>query len=311
MGFVRIGGYPMDLALNEGHTFPGEVTEFPVEQGPDITDHIRDLPEEITLECIVSDTPVGDIASDPTRRIADGTILETSRGTFDTPLPSEDALAKLLELKALRKPLTIETSLGHFESMAFTELEVPRDKGKSLGLFFTAKFKRIVIVTNRRTRVRVKTNLANGGKGKAASGITAPIDDTIVWRHGVPPGAPWKEPNPVETIGVRYTRQHGLSRDEIRAIDRAAPSTPFILYIYGEGPLINTEIAGIPRINLVADLNRDATAKGIAQMKELTAANAAAAVKAKAAAAKRGGKNLPPGVDTSRIKRPPKFPGVL
>src|SRR5690348_607819 len=112
MGLVRINGFPMDLSISEEHSFPGEVTERPVEEGSDFGDHIRDLPEEITLECIVSDLPTGDIANDPTRQPAGA----------DTALPSADALAKLRELKAAKQRVTIETSIGVFESMAFLDL---------------------------------------------------------------------------------------------------------------------------------------------------------------------------------------------
>ena len=94
---IVIDGFPMDLALSEEHRFPGEVTSYPVEQGADISDHIRTLPEEITLECIVSDTPIGEVATDATR----------TSGT----LPAEAALAKLLEIRNRRprRPVPVET----------------------------------------------------------------------------------------------------------------------------------------------------------------------------------------------------------
>src|SRR5688572_9525100 len=122
MGLIRIDGFPMDLSLSEGHTFPGEVTRYPVESGADMSDHILDLPEEVTLECIVSDSPSGDVATDPTRQLgevpADG-LLDPN-----APLPSADALEHLREMKRRRRPVSIETSLGVFVSMACVEIVV-------------------------------------------------------------------------------------------------------------------------------------------------------------------------------------------
>lgn len=173
----------MDLAVSEEHGFPSEVTSHPVEQGPDISDHIRNLPEEITLESIVSDTPIGEVAADPSRQAAGP----------DAPLPSADALQKLREIRAARRPVTVETSLGTFENMALENLTVPRDAQKTGGLFFTATFRRMNLVTNKRTRRRVATPLAGAG-GKAAAQKKAldafKVVETYFWRMGVHAGDP-------------------------------------------------------------------------------------------------------------------------
>lgn len=179
---IRIDGYAMDLAISESFLFPGEVTKFPAEAGPDTSDHIRDLPPEIELECIVSDIPSGEVAGDASR--------QTDPVTGDSPLPSEDALQKLLDMKARRRPVTIETSLGTFTSMACEEIEVTRDKDRNNALFFKAKFCKFVTITNRRERVRVRTDMPTGKpKAKAAPAAELRIDRRIIWRHGDPPGS--------------------------------------------------------------------------------------------------------------------------
>jgi len=254
MGFIRIGGYPMDLALTEAHSFPGESTNFPVEVGADMSDHIRELPNEITLECIVSNTPVGAIASDPSRSPGQG-----PDGTV--PLPAADALARLRELKATLKPVTVETSLGAFAEMAFIDLDVPADKGKSPdnALFFTAKFKRVLFATNRRTKTRVRTAMPTGrSTGKVVVGKAFEIDNAVLWQHGNPPGAPWTPGNKVETVTVTYAKRTGQTKDQriinMRGVD---PGSPAITYNYAEGPLLGEEVVGLPRVDLVADLRRD------------------------------------------------------
>lgn len=285
MSLVRIGGPPplpsylMDLALSEEFSFPGEATKFPVEQGVEFTDHIRELPDEITLECIVSDTPIGVVAGDSTRQPVTG-----PDGTTSTALPSTEALQRMRELKAARQLVRIETTLGVFTSMAFIDLNVPVDKEKSPGrvfdtlgvtqpgaLFFTAKFRKAVLVTNKRTKVRVKTPLAGaGGKGKVKALTVTRVDvlNTIQWRHGVPPGSPWHVPNLVEPISVIYTpaAQQGLSTQDHAALIREAIGIDIVGF--GDQPsgvvkyidAQHQDITGERLRALRADLRRDRAA---------------------------------------------------
>lgn len=250
MSLIRIGGPPplpsylMDLAVSEEFSFPGEATKFPVEKGADFTDHIRELPDEITLECIVSDTPIGIVSSDPTRQPVTG-----PDGTTSTALPSAEALQRMRELKALGQPVRIETTLGVFTSMAFLDLDTTLDKDKSPGrsagspvalpgvlasaatqvqpgaLFFTAKFRKLVLVTNKRTKVRARSSMAGaGGQGKVRAITVTRLDvgHTFQWKHGVPPGSQWHIPNQVEPVTAIYTAADGLTTADRAVLIREA-----------------------------------------------------------------------------------------
>lgn len=150
---VMIDGYVIDVAVSENHEFPSEVTQLPVESGADLTDHVRNRPVVVTLEGVVSDTPIGTVAS----LRAPGS------------LPSEEALAKLREIRARREPVTIVTSLGTYENMALLNLSAPRSSDTGEALRFTATFQQIELKTNERTTVRVeppraKKRLSRGSK---------------------------------------------------------------------------------------------------------------------------------------------------
>lgn len=258
MGLIRIAGYPMDLAMREVHSFPGEATRFKVEDGSDISDHITDLPAEIELECIVSDKPTGEIASDPTRQQAGA----------DVALPSADALARLRELKAARRPVTIETSLGAFAVMAFIHLDVPVDVDKNNALFFTAKFQQLTLVQNRRTKIRVKIpHSATAAQTQSASGKPIPVNRAILWQHGVPPGQPWKPGNPVETVTSSYTPTAGQTHEEIVEFRRGTPASGAITYTDAKGAVI----FGARRAALVADLQRNEAKVQAAEAKDAKA----------------------------------------
>lgn len=145
---VLINGYVIDVTTSEEHTFDSDVTEYPVEQGGDITDNVRPKPIIVTLEGVVSDTPIGAIA---TLRDSQG-----DNGQVDF-LPSEDALATLLAIRDAREPVSITTTLKSFDNMVMTGLSVPRDATTGAALRFSATFQQVIFVTNQRTTVRTAT----------------------------------------------------------------------------------------------------------------------------------------------------------
>jgi len=145
---VTINGYALDASLTERHTFDSEVTEYPVEDGGDVTDNVRPKPIVVEIDGLISDTPIGNMV--------DVRAHETSSPAGDLEfLPSEDALARLIAIRDAREPVTIETSLKLFENMAMTSLEVPRDARTGHALRFTATFQQVILITNERTFVRV------------------------------------------------------------------------------------------------------------------------------------------------------------
>lgn len=184
---VLIAGFAIDAVLNETHTSNSEATEFPVESGADLTDHIRRLPKEVSIEGIVSDTPIGTMAL---LRDLDGGVTDLNG---EPVLPSDQAIAHLERIEERRLPITIQTGLGArkgrsggkvYERMAMTELEIPRDPATGNALRFTAKFRQITIVTNERTTVPTATP---GGSGKRklgtkpVVGTLAPVGSTLVY----------------------------------------------------------------------------------------------------------------------------------
>lgn len=135
---IIIDGYTIDAALSEEHAFDSEVTMFPVESGADITDHVRAQPITVTIEGVVSDTPIG-------------LMRDVRNGT--TTLPSNDALAKLIEIRDAREPITVETTLRVYDNMVMTSLQVPQNSKIGDALRFKAVFTQIHLVTNERTVV--------------------------------------------------------------------------------------------------------------------------------------------------------------
>lgn len=250
---VKIDGFLMDLALSEEIVFPGEVTKYPAETGSDFTDHIRDLPVQITLECIVSDTPVGVVATER------GDVAATFDEGEPIPLPSVEALARLRDMKARRKPVVLETSIGVFDQMACTEITVNTAKDKSIGngkrrgaLFFTAKFEFIVVIENQRVTTRVA--MPTGAKGKTVvEAAMRLVNGIILWRHGSPPGS--SNIVSITRVTVGYSKSAAITAEDAVAAGLVLPDAEFVIYsdIEDGGRLIK----GQKRKDLVADITRD------------------------------------------------------
>lgn len=145
---ASINGYEIDAIVTEDHSFDSDVTDLPVETGADITDNARAKPIMISLDCVVSDTPIG--------RMVDVRNTETADDDAELQfLPSDDAYYRMIAIRNAREPVTLETSLGVFPNMMMTSMVVPRNAQNGEALRFRVTFKEIRLVTNARTTVKV------------------------------------------------------------------------------------------------------------------------------------------------------------
>lgn len=133
-GPLGIDDITIDAVVTETHGHQLQVTEHPVEEGADITDHARVRPDTITLDCAVTDTPRGSEPA-PGRSAA---IYEQLRLLMDT--------AKLV---------TVVTTLRVYESMVLESLSAPRTAKEAGGLRFTATLREIRVVQNKTSIVTV------------------------------------------------------------------------------------------------------------------------------------------------------------
>ncbi len=146
----------IDGAISESHKLSADVTKDRVESGSTFNDNIQNDPIEVTLECLVSDTPLGDMVG----------IRHGQEG-----LPSEAVRAQLKAIRAARQPVSIETAGDVYESMAMGDLEYTYDADTGHALKFSVTFTEFVIISNQRTIVRVATPSIAGKVKKAGPPI--------------------------------------------------------------------------------------------------------------------------------------------
>lgn len=205
---IKINGYPIDAALSEDHDHEADVTEFPVEQGGNVTDHVRIKPAQVTIKGVVSDTPIGAIAT-----IRDASNVTLGDGDVgNAVLPSDEARAFLVATFEAGEEITIETSRKTYENMIMEKLSIPEGGDVGEALMFTASFKQIIIEINKRVVIRAvpigqpKRSRGNAD-GKPAGWIGTDSKGRDVTVNKLGPG-----------VEPKYTRADGseVSADEAR-----------------------------------------------------------------------------------------------
>lgn len=160
----------IDVTLSEEHTFESDITDYPVESGGTISDNIRPKPITVTIEGLVTNTPL-----DPMR---------TQRGDEDQAAKSaQTAFAYLMGVYTKRDTVTLRTSLGTFKKMGLASLTVPRSKEIGDALRFNARFQQIMVVTN--ARVRTATRNTGGKRKLGTKPLTLKDEKLVEWRKGV------------------------------------------------------------------------------------------------------------------------------
>jgi hypothetical protein len=188
-----------DASIKEQHVKQSPPTQFPVENGQMISDHILQRPFQLELTGIISDTPIGGVQSLITEAATTLTAsLKPPAGLTSAQLltgasvavglgaalfsafsgsksPSIAAYAQLLQLQANGLPINVLTSLYLYQNMWIEEISVPRDADTGKAILFTVKLVQLQLVSPNSVNVAVFANpgLAAGlaDLGSASTGI--------------------------------------------------------------------------------------------------------------------------------------------
>ena len=142
----------VDACVKEDHALENATTDHPVEEGYNVTDHSRPQPRRLSLECVVSNSPIG-------------------RST----LSSNDALATWRIFEGLWKNpqrVSVSTSRGLYESMLVEKVTNAVDAKSANALVFTVTLKEIRVVKSRYSRIVVAKDTRAQPKQKAGQQST-------------------------------------------------------------------------------------------------------------------------------------------
>lgn len=187
------GSTVLDASVSEQHTIGAEVTRHQVEKGSDTTDHIRALPQKVSIEGVVTNTPIaaplsasGITASFGAKDFTVGgqkftaQVLQFSE-QFDRVLEVYGDLVRAASFGAL---VTVTTTLHTYQNMAISNFGVPRNAGLGNALRFSIDFSeiRIVETTTVAALPSEKKKIKNGGDkpAKAVDSATEPKKASIL-----------------------------------------------------------------------------------------------------------------------------------
>lgn len=179
----------LDCSMKETHSRESPASEFPIENGDVISDHIIVKPFALEITGIISDSPIGgvgglltEVATSLTSKlvpklgvVALGGAVALLGALSKSKSPSVQAYLQLIKLQESAKPFDVLTSLYRYPTMWIKSLSAPRsvDTGKSLE--FTVQLTQLLLVSPQSVNVSIFANSAlsanRGDLGQQGLGI--------------------------------------------------------------------------------------------------------------------------------------------
>ncbi len=134
---AQVGVVTFDASLEETHVLASEVTEHPVEEGTNISDHIRRLPKTLEINGLVTNHPLFLLPS----LTAPSPIQGDNQRQSDRVKAAYDELERIHDDGEL---ITVVTSLREYTSMAISGMSVIRNNANGNVLNATISLKEVV-----------------------------------------------------------------------------------------------------------------------------------------------------------------------
>lgn len=171
---ARIDTLELDASISEVHEIENEVTEHPVESGFQVTDNVRRKPLRVTIEGLVSNTPVvnGFVRAGQQLQglYAGNSDVDAAR--------AETAFSTLQSIFDTQKIISVYTKLKQYDSMVIEKLRVPRDSKTGDALRFTAVCKEVRIVQAQTVQVSLARGKPRQRTGKKSAATSAQAEQT-------------------------------------------------------------------------------------------------------------------------------------
>jgi hypothetical protein len=125
----------IDAATSQHHERNAEITKHPVEQGADITDHIRPMPNGLNISGVISSIPLG------------------AAGVAPTANRHKEAFDQLDLAISSRTLVKVQTGLKTYENMAIRHIAFPREAQTGTELYFTIELVEVLFATTKTSKV--------------------------------------------------------------------------------------------------------------------------------------------------------------
>lgn len=122
---LPFGAVELDASIDESHASANEITQFPVETGVDIADHVRRQPDRLTIRGLITDHPI------------------TWGGAFRSDR-SKDAFENVLNILNEAELITVVTSLRQYQNMILESVDVPRNSRLGHAVELSLSFREVL-----------------------------------------------------------------------------------------------------------------------------------------------------------------------
>lgn len=213
---TRVGALVFDALVSESHEFSTAVTQFPVEQGAPITDHVRQEPAKLTIEAIITNHPIKaeklsqfvyDVASGKESILIEESVSRVS-GAFKQLLDMIGEMDNYEAAPKLIEPVDVVTSLKLYKNMVITSVSINKDSPEE-ALRFTMTLQKIRRATLRSTYTK--------SFKKTAAGAVGAVDDKNNVADQVEDESKTKSSLDADSIAVSLVKKGGSVKDSLRS----------------------------------------------------------------------------------------------
>lgn len=158
----------LDACVQEQHSRESPPTEFEIEDGRTISDHIIVKPFALEIQGVISDTPLSvlnallttaaGVALPPAGIIVASGLTKANAlysAIADSQSPSQVAYKQLLDMQESRSPFDVITTLRRYENMFFKSISVPRDAATGRVLMFTVSLVQLLLVQPKTVNLKI------------------------------------------------------------------------------------------------------------------------------------------------------------
>ena len=188
-----IGGFVIDAFIEEKYTFENEVTDVPVEEGVNITDHVVEKADKLHISAFIGKTEF---------MAYDGDVPDDFRSLSDLNEKGRIIMAykELRRMKSERMPITVTMGLDTFPNMIITSFVIGRDAETGADLAFEMSFSELKTAKSQAVEIN-SAQLLPSAADQAAPEVNMGTASTEIAPFG---SKIWKEANAnLDAIGIR------------------------------------------------------------------------------------------------------------
>lgn len=162
----KVGDLELDAIIDRTTNLDSDVTDYPVEDGFPIADHVTRHPLILSMTCVCTPTPVD--GSGGLFAIA-GALLRGKKPNTNTLQGTAD---KLLDIYQKGEPITVTTPDAIYDNMVMTRAPLARNVQDGICYKLSLEFKHIRIVAQKTAKVGSEAE-GSAGQSEAAAGAAS------------------------------------------------------------------------------------------------------------------------------------------